>query len=205
MIIDLSMLVNEDTVVFPGDAKPVFEPAGTMATTDFVDNVIHVNNHLGTHIDAPAHMVEGGKMLKDFPIESFIVSALCIDARGRDLLDVDLVETVDLRQAQAVLFYTGMGDDYTDQAYATDYPKISLGLADALVEMKMTMVGVDMISYDHDEPFPVHKRLLKEDILLIENLTNLDKLVGRIFKLYALPVNFDLEAAPARVVAELSD
>ncbi len=204
MIIDLSMLVNEDTVVFPGDANPVFEPAGTMATTDFVDNVIHVNNHLGTHIDAPAHMVEGGKMLKDFPIERFVVSGLCIDARNRDLLDVDLLENVDLRQTQAVLFYTGMGDDYTDQAYATDYPKISLELAEALVENKLTMVGVDMISYDHDEPFPIHKRLLKEEILLIENLTNLYQLAGKVFKLYALPINFDLEAAPARVIAELS-
>ena len=76
MIIDLSMLVNEDTVVFPGDAKPVFEQAGTMEADGFVDHIVHINNHLGTHIDAPDHMLEKGILLSDYPIERFVCQAV---------------------------------------------------------------------------------------------------------------------------------
>ena len=199
------MPVDEKTVVFPGDAKPVFEPAGTMEKTGFVDNVIHVNNHLGTHVDAPGHMVEGGKMLLQYPISRFICDAICVDARNHAPLTADLLSGVDLKSGMAILFYAGAGDDYTKPAYATDYPAFSQELADALVKVTPGMVGVDMISFDHDEPFPIHKTLLGKDILLIENLINLGSVVGKRFKLYALPINFDLEAAPARVIAEVRD
>lgn len=67
----------------------------------------------------------------------------------------------------------------------------------------MKLVGVDMISFDHDEPYPIHKTLLDNDVLLIENLINLDQVAGKRFRLFALPLRLELHAAPARVVAEL--
>ena len=196
------MPVDEKTVVFPGDALPKFEPAGTMTTTDFVDHVIHINNHLGTHIDAPAHMVEGGKWLRDYSAEKFVCEGTCIDARGKELT-ANLLEDIDVKPGQAVLFYTGRGDNFKTQAYAEDYAKFGQDLADLLVAKQVSMVGVDMISYDHDAPFPIHKTLLEADILLIENLINLGEVASKVFKLYALPLKLDLEAAPARVIAEV--
>jgi len=55
-------------------------------------------------------------------------------------------------------------------------------------------------------PFPVHKALLSEHILIIENLTNLDKLleVNR-FRVLAVPLKLKADAAPARVIAEVLD
>lgn len=203
MYVDLSMPVNEDTVVFPGDAKPVFEQAGTLAKDGFADHVIHINNHLGTHIDAPDHMLEDIKMLVDYPVERFICAAICIDARGHETLTLDLLKGVELNPGQAILFYTGRGDSYKEQAYASDYPTIDIGLATKLADGKVSMVGVDMISFDHDRPFPIHKALLGKDILLIENLVNLGSVVGKRFKLYALPIKLELHAAPARVVAQI--
>ncbi|HMS50059.1 MAG TPA: cyclase family protein [Candidatus Saccharibacteria bacterium] len=203
MIIDLSMPVNEGTVVFPGDAKPVFEQAGTLETVGFVDHVVHMNNHLGTHIDAPDHMLKKGRLLSDYPIDRFVCEATCIDARGQAVLTADLLNGIDVQPNDAVLFYTARGDDYTQQSYATDYPAIDLNLAKLLVEKGVKLVGVDMISFDHEEPYPIHKALLDNDILLIENLVNLKTVVGKRFRLYALPVKLELHAAPARVVAEL--
>lgn len=204
MYVDLSMPVSEDTVVFPGDAKPVFEQAGTLAKDGFVDHVIHINNHLGTHIDAPDHMLENIKMLSDYPVNRFICDAICIDARDHKTLTLDLLNSVDIASGQAILFYTGRGDNYKDQTYATDYPPIDIKLATKLADMKVSLVGVDMISFDHAAPFPIHKALLSKDVLLIENLVNLGSVVGKRFKLYALPVNLVLHAAPARVVAQIN-
>lgn len=204
MIVDLSMPVNEHTVVFPGDAAPHFEQAGNIQDAGFLDHVIHLNNHLGTHVDAPGHMVEGGKMLFEYGIDRFICDGIGIDARGGNTLTADLLNGVEIPKGAAVLFYTGSGDHYVKSSYATDYPIFDEGLAARLIEADVSMVGVDMISYDHDAPFPIHKMLLKQDILLMENLINLDSIDGKKFKLFALPVNFQLEAAPARVVAELT-
>lgn len=202
MIIDLSMPVNEDTIVFPGDAKPKFEQAGTLETVGFVDHIIHINNHLGTHIDAPDHMLEKGVLLSDYPIDRFICQAVCVDARGKATLSVDLLEGIEVNPGDAVLFYTGSGDSYTSQTYASDYPKIDLELAKLLISKGAKLVGADMISFDHDEPYPIHKELLDNDVLLIENLINLDKVAGKRFRLFALPIRLELHAAPARVIAE---
>lgn len=204
MFVDLSMPVNEKTIVFPGDTLPQFEKAGTLETTSFVDHVIHVNNHLGTHIDAPGHMVAGGKVLKDYGLERFILPAICVDVRGKTKLTAELVKDLTIAEGSAVLLCTGTSDRYQQQSYAEDYPEIDQSLVEALVEMKVKVVGVDMISFDHHEPFPIHVGLLSNDILLIENLVNLDKVTGKSFKLYAAPINFQLEAAPARVFAEVA-
>jgi kynurenine formamidase len=203
ILIDLSMPVNAQTVVFPGDDAPAFEPTGGFAEHDVTDTVAHINIHLGTHIDAPLHMIKGGKPLHEFGVERFISQAICIDARNHQTLTADLLNGVELTPRMAVLFYTGTGDRFTEQSYATEYPAIDQALADELVKQDVSMVGIDMISFDHDAPFAIHKTLLKNNILLIENLINLDKLVGKRLKLYAMPVNWELEAAPARVVAEL--
>ncbi len=203
MIVDLSMPVNEDTIVFPGDAKPVFEQAGTLETVGFVDHIIHINNHLGTHIDAPDHMLEKGMLLSDYPIDRFVCQAVCIDAKGKDVLSAQLLEGVKINAGDAVLFYTGSGDNYTDQAYASDYPKIDLELAELLVSKGVKLVGADMISFDHEEPYPIHKALLDNDVLLIENLINLGAVAGKRFRLCALPIRLELHAAPARVIAEV--
>ncbi len=168
-----------------------------------MDTVAHVNVHLGTHIDAPVHMVGGAKFLNEYDVDRFVRKAVCIDARNHEILTAGLLSDVEVAAGMAVLFYTGTGDRYTEPSYATDYPSIDQALADALVKKGVSMVGVDMVSFDHDEPFPIHKTLLGDDILLIENVINLGKVVGQHFKLYAMPANWRLEAAPARVVAEL--
>lgn len=203
MIVDLSMPVNEETIVFPGDAKPVFESAGTLESDGFVDHIIHINNHLGTHIDAPDHMLEKGMLLSDYPIDRFVCQAVCVDAKGKGTLTVDLLEDIEINPGDAVLFYTGAGDNYAEQSYASDYPSIDLKLAELLIAKGVKLVGVDMISFDHDEPYPIHKALLDNDVLLIENLINLGAVAGKQFRLTALPLKLELQAAPARVIAEL--
>ncbi len=53
-------------------------------------------------------------------------------------------------------------------------------------------------------PFLTHKTLLENEILIIENLTNLDQLVGvKNFEVIALPAKFNADAAPIRVVAKI--
>jgi len=52
----------------------------------------------------------------------------------------------------------------------------------------------------------VHKILLSAEVLIIENLTNLEALLGiDAFDVVALPANLQCEAAPIRVIAHPRD
>jgi kynurenine formamidase len=52
--------------------------------------------------------------------------------------------------------------------------------------------------------FPVHRLLLGQNIPLIENLINLEQLVGRSFELWALPIKLKGgDGAATRAVARL--
>ena len=63
------------------------------------------------------------------------------------------------------------------------------------------IIGIDSPSPDRS-PYEIHKLLMKNDILIIENLTNLAELTSHEeFDVIALPTKFDTEAAPVRVVA----
>jgi kynurenine formamidase len=80
---------------------------------------------------------------------------------------------------------------------------ISKDFARKLVEKEVSIIGLDSYTPD-DEPYDVHKILLKEDILIVENLTNLDKLVGKRFNCYIAPLKIEnSDGAPCRVIGIL--
>lgn len=193
--LDLSVLVDENTPVYPGDPPVKIEPAGTFTKDDYNDHVFSMSTHVGTHIDAPNHMVKDGKTLDQIPIEQFI-------GRGRlvEGLDFTQVKQAGIEEGDIVLFKTGMADHWGKDEYYKKYPEISEEVANYLVEKKVKMVGMDIASPDHP-PFKIHKILLGANVLIIENLTNLDKLVGKEFTVYALPIKLALDGAPARVIA----
>ena len=64
------------------------------------------------------------------------------------------------------------------------------------------MVGMDTPSPDH-APYKVHKILLGNEILILENLTNLEQLLNKNFEVIALTPKLEADAAPARVVAKI--
>jgi kynurenine formamidase len=66
------------------------------------------------------------------------------------------------------------------------------------------MVGFDTCSADILPDFPVHKILLGNDMLIIENLTNIEQLSGHSFTVYALPIKLVVDGAPARVIAVIN-
>lgn len=62
-------------------------------------------------------------------------------------------------------------------------------------------IGMDMPKPDN-YPFEIHKLLFNNDIFIIENLTNLDKLKGvDNFQVIAFPLRIKAEASVVRAVA----
>ena len=200
MLIDLSVTLNEQTPVYPGDPATKIEPAGVLAKDGYTDHYVSLGTHVGTHIDAPMHMLEGGKSLDQVPADQFIGPGRLVQVSGNDF---SAVTEAGIQAGDIVLLHTGMSEKYHELAYFEDYPVMSEEIARYLVAAKVKMVGVDCCSMDNQDDFPIHKVLLAGGVLIIENLTNLSQLAGKDCTVYALPIKLQLDGAPARVVAEV--
>ncbi len=103
-----------------------------------------------------------------------------------------------------ILFHTGY-DRLAGRPEWFNHPGLGEDAARYLVELGVNAVGIDAPSIDH-EPFPAHRILLSNSIPIYENLTNLDKLVGRVFQFIAFPLKIVRgSASPVRAVAVLEE
>ena len=201
MFVDLSVVLNEQTPVYPGDPQIKISSAGVFEKDGYSDYIITFGNHNGTHVDAPSHMIANGKTLDQFTPEAFTGRGVLVDVQKG--FSLDLVQNSEIQQADIVLFQTGM--NFGRGEYFTKYPAMDEEIARYLVEKKPKMIGIDTCSIDNSEGFPIHKILLKNEILIIENLTNLSSLQNKKVTVYAFPLKFQIDGSPARVVAEIKE
>lgn len=200
--IDLSHTITSDLPVWPND--PPLKLEKIVKYGFVVDNILHTGMHVGTHIDVAQHMIEGGKSVCEYPPEKFVGRGVLLDARGKQTIDVNLLNGVDLRAGDIVLVLTEHDKLFGQPEYFNAYPVFTEQFARTLVEKKISIVGTDSPSPDN-HPFPVHKILLGDDVLIIEMLTHLDQLLGiQEFNVIALPPKFDTAGSFVRVVAVCS-
>jgi kynurenine formamidase len=115
-------------------------------------------------------------------------------AIGPDVLDrlgSDRLGPADAALAgSAVLFATGWDRHWGSDRYGDpDHPHLTDDLVDRLVEAGVVVVGIDSVNIDStlDGRRPVHTALLGAGILIVEHLTGVDRLVGRLFRFFAVP------------------
>lgn len=201
-LIDLTHKFIDGMPVYPGDPTPEFALVNTMSEHGCIGWEIKTGMHVGTHIDAPLHMIEGGKKITDFPVGKFFGRGVLIDAFGKKI-DSALLKEGAIGKGDIVLIYTGHDKKFRDADYYTSFPPISEEFARELVKRGVSIIGLDSPTPDAP-PFAVHKIFLEAEVLIIENLTGLEQLVGvKDFEVIALPAPFAIEAAPAKVVAKI--
>jgi len=159
--------------------------------------------HVGTHIDGPGHLTDSDLLLSDVPVNNFVGKGYLIDARNRQI-DVSLLKNIPDEKDLIVLFLTGMDKKFGTEEYFSKHPVIPEDVAQGLVRRKIKMVGIDFFSPD-TYPFDTHKIFFDNNIFIIENLTNLEQLVGKDFTVVALPIKTATDSALARVVAIINN
>ena len=202
-LIDLTHTFGEKMPVYPGDPLPELIQNAHIEKDGYNDYLIKTVMHVGTHIDAPLHMIAGGRKLSEIEIEKFIGNGVLIDARGKKSIEADLLNGITITRDNIVLVMTGSYKKFRDSEYYQSYPEISESFARRLIEFRVKIIGLDTPSPDRP-PFAIHKLLLGKEILIIENLTNLEALLDvPKFEIFALPAKFEAEAAPVRVIAKI--
>jgi kynurenine formamidase len=201
--IDLTHTLHQDIAVFPGDDPLLIDQVRTLGRDGFNDYRLSTGMHVGTHIDGPKHMTIDDRMICHLPLDRFAGKGVLIDVRGEQQIEYrdefqNAIQTDDI-----VLFYSGLDKYFGTPQYFTDYPDISEGLARFLVGRQVKIVGLDWDSPDH-EPYPIHKILLKNNILILENLTNLDQLLNvPNFEVFAFPLKIEADSSIVRAVARV--
>lgn len=199
--IDLTHTFDTHMPVYPGDPIPELIQIADLQKEGYTDYQIKTGMHVGTHMDAPLHMLEDGKRLSDIAVEKFIGKGCLIDARGASVVSADFLEKSDAKKDDIVLVMTGFSKKFREAEYYGKFPEIGEDFAGKAVELGVKIVGMDTPSPDRP-PFKVHKILLRNEILIVENLTNLELLVGvKDFEIFALPAKLHTEAALVRVIA----
>jgi kynurenine formamidase len=167
-----------------------------------------MSSHTGTHIDAPAHMLSNGKYLNNLDISYFIGNATIIDLSKENirLINVDRLKSfVDkIKNVEFVIIKTGWSKYFGNEKYYEDFPSLSEESAKWLVEFKLKGIGIDAISIDDmkSTTFFNHNILMKNNIIIIENLTNLDSIDEEYFILSIMPLKYEnADGSPVRAVA----
>jgi len=213
-IIDLTHTISENMPVYPGTEPPKLEVGNIYEKDGFKETLLTMSSHTGTHMDSPAHLFPERTTLDSFPVEQFIGKALvidCSDLKEGEGITMKYIQKVKetARRAQFILFHTGWDKRWGTSSYFGEYPCITEEVCEYLICSKKKGVGLDVISVVpiSDENLTVHKKLLhKTDMIIIENLTYLEKIGNKLFTLCVLPIKYDnSDGAPIRAVAILDE
>ena len=203
-VLDLSHNLESNMPVFPGTEGPVLNNICTMEKHGFREKLITMYSHTGTHMDAPSHMLYDGKNLDDFDISHFLGPCLVIDCSSlsRDIT-LEHIKKYDLKNIDFLLLRTGWDKYWGQEQYFSDFPALTLEAAEYLARQSLKGIGVDCISVDlmENSDFQVHKTLLKEDMIMIENLKALDQIEDNMI-LQAMPLKIkQADGSPIRAIA----
>ena len=213
-IIDLTHTISESMPVYPGTDGPKLQIANTYEKDGFKETLLTMFSHTGTHMDAPAHLFDNRTTLDSLPIEQFVGKALvinCSDLQEGQRITMNYIEDVKDKadKVEFILFYTGWDKYWGTSSYFGEYPYITEDVVEYLINSNKKGVGLDVIGIDpiSDESLSIHKKLFdKNEIVIVENLTNLDEIGSELFTFCALPIKYtNSDGAPIRAIAILED
>ncbi len=202
---DISVGVSPEIPVWPGDPPVVLERLKSIENGDEA-NVSHIQSsvHVGTHIDAPIHFVEGGATVDAIPLKSLLGRAYVVDLRKADVLDAATLEAARIPpRTRRLLFKTRNSELWTsgERSFQRNFVAVDASGAEWLVRKGVKLVGVDYLSVaPFNDGVPTHRILLEAGVVVVEGLDLARVSKGR-YTLYCLPVKLmGSDGAPARAV-----
>ena len=203
---DITATLSPETVVYPGDPQLIIEPICHVGQDScFGLTKISMSNHIGTHIDFPAHIAKGAKTSSDYSISDLIGEGIIIEIPPEaQCITREHISSQKIDKNSFVFFKTSSSKKSKNTTFNGDYVYIDPEAAEALLKLNVKIVGIDSISVDSlkNESLPVHQLLLKNEILIVENLNLTNIYPGKCI-VHISPLNIPgMDGLPARVVIE---
>ncbi|MCX7772187.1 MAG: cyclase family protein [Clostridia bacterium] len=171
-IYDITRPLHNSLTVWPGDDGVTLERALSMGDGAMCNvSRVEMGVHSGTHMDAPLHFVDGGADISTMPMACMMGEVLVVET-SEDAIEALIIADLDYSGINAVFFKTLCSDRNEAEPFLDRYPAITEGCAAFLVEKGIKTVGTDYLSIEYctDNTFSVHKKLLSNNIAIVENL-----------------------------------
>jgi kynurenine formamidase len=165
--------------------SPEFETLSRVETDGANVQRYGAPTHVGTHVDAPRHFVEGGDTIDELPLDWFAGPGVVLDLKRGEAGEIPLADVEaaaeaagGVRDGDVVLVRTGWGANFDDHDAYRRYPWLAPEVADWLLDRGVTLLAVDTISPDRPramrpdewDAYPHHRTLLPEGVLIAEHL-----------------------------------
>lgn len=212
-IYDVTVPISLKTPTYPGDPGIEITQWLALERGDAANvSLLHFGAHTATHVDAPAHFIEGAGRVDRLPLDALIGPARVISIPDDvDVITPDYLPAHDTAGAERLLFKTrnsGFWSD-TSSGFRTDFTHLAADAARALAEAGVKLVGIDYLSIERfkSERHETHLALLSRGVIILEGL-NLSEVQPGVYELICLPLKIaggTGDGAPARTVLRAWD
>jgi len=201
--IDLSISLDEDTLPFPGDEPLKLEWKASIKKDGYRLSRLSTNMHLGTHIDFPSH---GLNRPFNFETTDMVRNGNCIFVNPKEgcirTKDIQMAYQMIDKPEHVLIIATGHERHLHTRQYF-EYPKFEQSIFSFLQEHKIHILGADLPSFEYvnEAGFSMHNDCFNQDMCLVENLVNLNRLSSW-FEWIILPLPIEgIEASLIRPIA----
>jgi kynurenine formamidase len=169
--------------------------------------------HCGTHLDAPRHFDEGGLSLHEVPLERLVLPGHLLDLthkRAGEAITIADLEAAEQASGRAIgpgtatVCWTGVDKAWGQGDWMTARPYVPTDTAQWLVDRGITLFATDLMGMDDPAEWwwPTHAIWLQNNICMVQQLCNLDRLAGKEFLFVCLPLKMrDGTGCPVRATA----
>lgn len=203
VLYDISVAISPSLPRYPGDPPVRLSPLPAPAAGEpFCVTRLSFGSHTGTHIDAPAHLLNGGMTVDEIPLPRLIGPCLVVDLTAHDgEIDADVLKKLPLKGVPRLLFHTRNSDLWNHPGFIEEFTALTPAAATCLVELGVQLVGVDYLSVERSQSQGrVHRILLEAGTVILEGL-NLAGVERGEYELICLPLKITGgDGAPCRAV-----
>ncbi|RBO54732.1 cyclase family protein [Rhodovulum sp. BSW8] len=196
-VTDMTHELSADFPTFFGEQQFFWDQKFNFAEHGFNLAEYRVNEHTGTHIDAPLHFSADGAAVNEIAVENLVAPLCVIDIAARAAEDADTTLTPDdirawiaahgeIPQNACVAMFSGWGDKASSPGFRNadaegvqHYPGFHAEAAEMLIEeTAAASIGSDTLSLDpgNSPDFATHYAWLPSGRFGIECLANLDRM-----------------------------
>jgi kynurenine formamidase len=212
-IVDLSLAIDADTQVYPGDPHVKFTVAATIEKDGFNLVQLDMGSQNGTNCDAPYHFLASGARIDEVALDLFAGPAVIIDVRHRQAREKITVADVepylaDLGPGVIAVFFTGWSQYYQSAAYL-DHPYLGAEACTLLLDHGVLTFCLDVLNIDETpddehpgEGWPAHLLVARAGGVVVENLAAIEKIdfPDPFVTVFPLPLT-GADGSPTRAVA----
>jgi arylformamidase len=204
-IYDVTVPIRAGMPIYEGDPSVDIESWSALAKGNSANvSFLHFGAHTGTHVDAPAHFIDGARKIDSLSLEALIGPARVIRVPNEvNEIGSNFLAECNLNNAERILFHT-RNSGFWNEGFRKDFTHLLPEAAEKLVELGVILVGTDYLSIEkfHSGHHRTHLTLLSRNVVIVEGL-NLSDVPEGDYELICLPLRIADGAgdgAPARVV-----